>query len=203
MTGRAAAVATRKRATRGAGDPAHSSNPPAVNGQAAAQTPVAGRAAEANEWFRQIAQWVSNAAGAAWAALGAFVFVLAWLGSGPFFRYSDHWQLIINTSTTIVTFLMVFLIQNAQNRDARAIHLKLDELIRGVSGARNTLLNVEDCTDEELDRLRAEFERVRKQSPAPPSAAVVPTDQSQPQQPRGGEYRAVKSTGPSQPRHGG
>jgi low affinity Fe/Cu permease len=113
------------------------------------------------------------------------VFVLVWLGSGPFFQYSDHWQLIINTSTTIVTFLMVFLIQNAQNRDARAIHLKLDELIRGVTGARNTLLNLEDCTDEELDRLRAEFERVRRQSPNPHSVAVAPTDPSHHQPPPG------------------
>jgi len=86
--------------------------------------------------------------------------------------------LIINTSTTIVTFLMVFLIQNAQNRDARAIHLKLDELIRGVTGARNTLLNLEDCTDEELDKLRAEFERVRTESPNPPPAAAASTEHS-------------------------
>ena len=108
-----------------------------TRGQHQARAPAAERSGDTNEWFRQIAQWVSNAAGSPWASLAAFVFVVAWLGSGPFFRYSDHWQLIINTSTTIVTFLMVFLIQNAQNRDARAIHLKLDELIR-VSRARAT-----------------------------------------------------------------
>jgi low affinity Fe/Cu permease len=171
-------VATRKRTSKDASDLAHPSDAPAGSGQAATWAPAAERSGDTNEWFRQIAQWVSNAAGSPWASLAAFVFVVAWLGSGPLFRYSDHWQLIINTSTTIVTFLMVFLIQNAQNRDARAIHLKLDELIRGVTGARNTLLNLEDCTDEELDRLRAEFERVRTQSPDPRAAAVVSTDQS-------------------------
>lgn len=91
----------------------------------------------------------------------AFVLVLGWLASGPFFGFSDHWQLIINTGTTVITFLMVFLIQSAQNRDGRAIHLKLDELIRGVRGARTRLVNLEDCTDEELEHLQAEFQRLR------------------------------------------
>jgi low affinity Fe/Cu permease len=116
-----------------------------------------------NDRFRRLAQTVATSAGSPWVSLGAFTSVLVWLGSGPWFGYSDHWQLIINTGTTIVTFLMVFLIQNAQNRDARAIHLKLDELIRGVKGARNTLMNLENCTDEELERLREEFERLRVQ----------------------------------------
>ena len=112
--------------------------------------------------FRRLAHTVSIQAGSPWAALGAFLLVLLWLVSGPFFNYSDHWQLIINTGTTIITFLMVFLIQNAQNRDAKALHLKLDELIRGVQGARTRLVSLEQCTDEELAFLQAEFTRLRE-----------------------------------------
>jgi low affinity Fe/Cu permease len=115
-----------------------------------------------NDQFRHLAHAVSAAVGSPWAAVAALGTVLLWLLSGPFFGYSDHWQLIINTGTTIVTFLMVFLIQNAQNRDARAIHLKLDELIRGVKGARNALLNLEECTDAELEKLHLEFQRLRE-----------------------------------------
>src|SRR5262245_50490844 len=111
--------------------------------------------------FRTVAHWVSLQAGSPWAALGALLAVLVWLGGGPFFGFSDHWQMIINTSTTVVTFLMVFLIQNAQNRDAKAFHLKLDELIRGVRGARTRLVSLEECSDEELEYLRAEFQRLR------------------------------------------
>jgi low affinity Fe/Cu permease len=114
-----------------------------------------------SDWFRRFAQRASFASGSPWTFIGALAIVVAWLVSGPFLAYSDHWQLIINTGTTVVTFLMVFLIQNAQNRDALAIHLKLDELIRSVHGARNALVNLENCTDEELEHLRAEFERVR------------------------------------------
>jgi low affinity Fe/Cu permease len=114
-----------------------------------------------SDWFRRFAQGVSVASGSPWTFMGALAIVVVWLISGPFLDYSDHWQLIINTGTTIVTFLMVFLIQNAQNRDALAIHLKLDELIRSVHGARNALVNLENCTDDELEHLRAEFERVR------------------------------------------
>jgi low affinity Fe/Cu permease len=113
--------------------------------------------------FRQLAQFVSQQAGSPWAALSAFLLVLVWLASGPWFEYSDHWQLIINTGTTIVTFLMVFLIQNAQNRDAKALHLKLDELIRGVQGARTFMVSLEQCSDEELDRLQSEFNRLRRE----------------------------------------
>jgi low affinity Fe/Cu permease len=95
---------------------------------------------------------------------GAFVLgvgvVTVWLATGPLFGYSDTWQLVINTATTIVTFLMVFLIQATQNRDARAIHLKLDELIRGVKGARTAMVALENSTDEELAQLQAEFERL-------------------------------------------
>jgi len=88
--------------------------------------------------------------------------ILIWLLSGPFFRYSDTWQLVVNTATTVVTYLAVFLIQNTQNRDAKAIHLKLDELIKGVEGARTGLVKLENLTDEELDKLQKEFAKIRK-----------------------------------------
>jgi low affinity Fe/Cu permease len=106
----------------------------------------------------RIAEWVGTP--------GAFVLgvgvVVLWIVTGPLFGYSDTWQLVINTATTIVTFLMVFLIQNTQNRDARAIHLKLDELIRGVKGARTAMVALESSTDEELAELQAEFERLHR-----------------------------------------
>src|SRR5262245_53513394 len=87
--------------------------------------------------------------------------VIIWAALGPAFHYSDSWQLVINTGTTIVTFLMVFLIQNSQNRDARAIHLKLDELLRGVKGARTGLLDLESLSDKELDSLQGQFHALR------------------------------------------
>ena len=102
------------------------------------------------------AEWVGTP-GAFVAGLGLIVL---WALTGPLFGYSDTWQLVVNTATTIVTFLMVFLIQNTQNRDARAIHLKLDELIRGVKGARTAMVALENSTDEELAELQAEFDRL-------------------------------------------
>jgi low affinity Fe/Cu permease len=124
-----------------------------------------------SDWFRRLAHGVSSAVGSSWAFIAAVVIVLVWLITGPFLNYSDHWQLIINTGTTIITFLMVFLIQNAQNRDGRAIHLKLDELIRSVKGARNSLVDLEHCTDEELEKFSREFEQLkaRQRSRAEPS----------------------------------
>jgi low affinity Fe/Cu permease len=88
--------------------------------------------------------------------------IVLWALAGPLFDYSDTWQLVVNTATTIVTFLMVFLIQNTQNRDTRAIHLKLDELIRGVKGARTAMVALENSTDEELAELQAEFDRLHR-----------------------------------------
>ena len=90
--------------------------------------------------------------------------ILVWIVTGPTFHFSDTWQLIINTATTIVTFLMVFLIQNTQNRDAKAMHLKLDELIRAVKGARNRLVDLENLSDEELKKLEEQFRGLRKHS---------------------------------------
>jgi len=96
-------------------------------------------------------------------ALAAGVIVL-WLITGPMFGFSDTWQLIVNTGTTIVTFLMVFLIQNTQNRDSEAMHIKLDELIRAIEGAHNALLNLEDLGERELDRIRADYTRLAEEA---------------------------------------
>lgn len=114
-----------------------------------------------NDLFRRIAHRSAEALGSSWAFVVAFLVVVVWGATGPLFRYSDTWQLVINTGTTIITFLMVFLIQNAQNRDAKAIHLKLDELIHGVKGARNSLINLQDLTDGDLERLQVEFQRLK------------------------------------------
>src|SRR5438093_5183318 len=97
--------------------------------------------------FRTFAQGTSRLVGSSWAFSGALLVIIVWAATGPIFGFSDTWQLVINTGTTIITFLMVFLIQNTQNRDAKALHLKLDELIRSKKGARNKLVDLEDCTD--------------------------------------------------------
>ncbi|HYV31272.1 MAG TPA: low affinity iron permease family protein [Candidatus Binatia bacterium] len=114
--------------------------------------------------FHDFAKGSAAIVGSPWAFFLAILVIIAWLATGPTFAYSDTWQLMINTSTTIVTFLIVFLIQNTQNRDAKAVHLKLDELIHGVKGARNSLINLQNLTDEELEDLQREFERLRKKS---------------------------------------
>ena len=113
-----------------------------------------------NEAFRRFARYTSDLFGSSWAFCAAVAVVLIWAGTGPYFHYSDGWQLTINTGTTIVTFLMVFLIQNTQNRDSRATHLKLDELIKGVRGARNSMIDLERLTDEELRELEAEYKKL-------------------------------------------
>lgn len=113
-----------------------------------------------NNIFRRFAMRVSLIMGSPWAFILAAVLILAWIISGPFFDFSDTWQLVINTATTIITFLMVFLIQNTQNRDTRAIHLKLDELISAVELARNSMLAVEDMPDEMIDELKEEFSQL-------------------------------------------
>lgn len=112
--------------------------------------------------FRKFAQAASRAVGSPWAFIIATLIIVVWAVTGPLFGYSDTWQLVINTGTTIITFLMVFLIQNTQNRDAKAIHLKLDELLKGVKGARTDLVDLEDLTDEELDDLQGYYERLHK-----------------------------------------
>ena len=112
-------------------------------------------------WFRAFACAVANAVGTHWAFLTAFVVVLVWLVTGPLFNFSDSWHLVINTGTTIVTFLMVFLIQATQNRDGKAIQLKLDELIRAQQSARNVFADLEHATEEELREFEAEFKALR------------------------------------------
>jgi low affinity Fe/Cu permease len=114
--------------------------------------------------FRVAAHKTSAILGTAWAFAAAVAVILIWGLTGHLFHYSDTWQLIINTGTTIVTFLMVFLIQNTQNRDSRATQLKLDEIIRSISGARNKLMDLEEMTDEDLDSFQKEFERLRRRS---------------------------------------
>lgn len=118
-----------------------------------------------NELFRKFANAISHVVGTSWVFIIAVTVVIVWAASGPMFHFSDTWQLVINTSTTIITFLMVFLIQNTQNRDAKAIHLKLDELIRGVKGARTGLVNLEELSDSELEELHKEFERIHRDNP--------------------------------------
>src|SRR4051794_12366965 len=114
------------------------------------------------EAFRKFANKVSEATGSAWAFLAAVTLIVVWAITGPLFHFSDVWQLVINTSTTIITFLMVFLIQNTQNRDSKAIHLKLDELLRAHEAARNSMVDLEDMSDEELKKLQADFVRLRE-----------------------------------------
>jgi low affinity Fe/Cu permease len=115
------------------------------------------------ERFRRTSVKISNAIGHPIAFLVAFLFVLAWAFTGPIFGFSDTWQLIINTSTTVITFLMVFVIQTTQNHDAKAIHLKLDELIRAVKDARNSLVDLEDLPDDAIAKLEGEFRKLRVQ----------------------------------------
>jgi low affinity Fe/Cu permease len=115
------------------------------------------------DMFRRFANCAADKMGSPAAFLLGVVIILIWAVTGPMFHYSDTWQLVINTGTTIITFLMVFLIQATQNRDARAMHLKLDELIRAVSEARMGLVAVEESSDEVIDELKDEFSRMREQ----------------------------------------
>ena len=115
-----------------------------------------------SEKFRLIAEQAAHAVGSYWAFMAAVAVVAAWAVTGPMFAYSDTWQLFINTGTTIVTFLMVFLIQNTQNRETRIVTLKLDELLRGVEGARTGFIELDHMSDEELRTVQQEFERLRE-----------------------------------------
>ena len=115
-------------------------------------------------WFRAFSNRVACATGTHWAFLTALGVVLLWVITGPLFHFSDSWQLVINTGTTIVTFLMVFLIQATQNRDGKALQLKLDELIRAQRHARNVFANLESASEEELNRFEAEFRKLRARS---------------------------------------
>jgi len=131
--------------------------------------------------FRLFAHRSAFMLGSAWAFAAAAFVILVWLVTGPTFHFSDTWQLIINTATTIITFLMVFLIQNTQNRDAKAMHLKLDELIRALKGARDQLVDLEDLSDKELKKLEEQFQRMRKRAEknGSPPRRVSPTEHSE------------------------
>ena len=114
-----------------------------------------------NDWFGRFAASASGWLGSKWAFAGAGLIIVIWGVTGPLFHFSDTWQLVINTGTTIVTFLMVFLIQNTQNRDARAINLKLNELIRAIDKARDQMIDIENLSDLELDELQAKYEKIK------------------------------------------
>jgi low affinity Fe/Cu permease len=114
----------------------------------------------ANAWFGEFAKHTSNLMGRPIAFAAAVLLIVGWAVCGPLFGFSDTWQLVINTGTTIITFLMVFLIQNTQNRDTHALQIKLDELIRAVEGARNVVLDVEELDEEELEEIRHDYEKL-------------------------------------------
>ena len=114
--------------------------------------------------FTRFAKWTAYVTGRPIAFIFAVALIIVWALTGPLFDFSDTWQLVINTGTTIMTFLMVFLIQNTQYRDSEAIHIKLDELIRSTKEAQNALMDLEEMEDDELDRLRADYEKIAEQA---------------------------------------
>jgi len=116
-----------------------------------------------NEIFRKLAQRISRLAGTAQAFLLALSLITVWLITGPIFDYSNRWQLAVNTGTTIITFLMVFIIQNTQNRDSKAMHLKIDELLRAVKGARLSMFDAEELPDEKLELIHQEFRTINEE----------------------------------------
>lgn len=115
-----------------------------------------------NDLFRKFAHYIAQTSGNPYTFICALTLIILWALTGPYFEYSNTWQLVINTTTTIVTFLMVFLIQNTQNRDSKAVQLKLDELIRAVKGARDSLVDLEDLTDPELEALHKQFQQIHE-----------------------------------------
>jgi low affinity Fe/Cu permease len=134
----------------------------AKSGKAASKRPAAPAAVETkSDTFGKFSSAASSWLGSRWAFAGAILVIVAWGATGPLFHFSDTWQLVINTGTTIVTFLMVFLIQNTQNRDARAINLKLDEVIRSIDAAGDEMVNIESLSDKELDMMQKRYERIR------------------------------------------
>jgi low affinity Fe/Cu permease len=115
-------------------------------------------------WYSRFARWVARVSGRSITFALALGLIAAWITTGPIFRFSDTWQLVINTATTIVTFLMVFVIQNTQNRDTEAIQIKLDELIRATQGAHNVLLDLEEMEEDQLNRFRSRYEMLAREA---------------------------------------
>ena len=122
------------------------------------------RPSKSTSWFTRFAKWTARMSGRPAAFALAVAVIILWALTGPLFGYSDTWQLVINTGTTIITFLMVFLIQSTQNRDSEAMQVKLDELIRAVQGAHNVLLDLEELEEKDLDRIRNNYERLAEQA---------------------------------------
>jgi low affinity Fe/Cu permease len=122
------------------------------------------RPTKSRSWFTRLTKWTSHATGKPAAFMLALLAVVVWAATGPMFGFSDTWQLVINTSTTIVTFLMVFMIQATQNRDAEAMQLKLDEIIRAIGNAKNELLDIEELEEADLDRIRKTYEDIAKKA---------------------------------------
>jgi low affinity Fe/Cu permease len=125
--------------------------------------------------FQVFATKASYVVGTKWAFAAAIALIVAWAVSGPYFRYSDTWQLVVNTATTVVTFLIVFLIQNTQNREAKATQLKLDEIIRSINPAHNEMIDIEKLSDKELERLSTQYEQIRKECEARNSERRAPS----------------------------
>jgi len=122
------------------------------------------RPTKSKNWFIRLTKWTAHMTGRPVTFLLALLTIVLWAATGPLFAFSDTWQLIINTSTTIITFLMVFLIQSTQNRDAEAMHVKLDEIIRSIEGAKNELLDLEELEEGELDRIREFYEQLARKA---------------------------------------
>ena len=125
-----------------------------------------------NELFRRFSAKTSVIVGSSWAFILAVLIIVVWAATGPAYNYNDTWQLVINTGTTIITFLMVFLIQNTQNRDAKAIHLKLDELIKATQGARNKMLDLDSLSDDQLKELEEDYKRICARDVTGPLKAI-------------------------------
>lgn len=134
------------------------------------------RPLKSKSWFTRSAKWTARQTGRPATFVVAVAIILAWALTGPLFGFSDTWQLVINTGTTIVTFLMVFLIQNTQNRDSEAIQVKLDELIRAVEGAHNALLDLEELEEKDLDRIRTSYKKLAERARADLELGKLDTD---------------------------
>lgn len=136
------------------------------------------RPTKSRSWFTRFAKWTAHASGRPITFMGAAAIIVIWLITGPLFKFSDTWQLVINTSTTIITFLMVFLIQNTQNRDSEATQIKLDELIRAVGGAHNALLDLEELEEVELDLIRMKYRKIAERARTKLREGLMDTDAS-------------------------